>query len=83
MLKRLLGERNCSDATLHSLVENRFAAATLYGKLANLAGDLDSKWLESTATFKAITGGDSLQDRAQVWLGVLELQPVGTAVLLG
>ena len=42
-------------------MENRFRAATLFGKLANLAGDLDSKWLDNTAMFKAITGGDTIQ----------------------
>lgn len=61
VLKRLIGERNCSTVTLHELVENRFRAATLYGKVANLAGDLDARWLDNTATFKAITGGDTIQ----------------------
>lgn len=61
VLKRLLGERNCSTVGLHELTENRFRAATLFGKLANLAGDLDSRWLANTATFKAITGCDCLQ----------------------
>jgi putative DNA primase/helicase len=61
VLKRLLGERNCSTVTLHQLAENRFRAATLFGKLANLAGDIDSRWLENTAMFKAITGGDTIQ----------------------
>jgi putative DNA primase/helicase len=28
--------------------------------VANIAGDLDGRWLESTALFKAITGGDSI-----------------------
>ena len=61
VLKELLGSRNCSTVGLHQLVENRFRAATLFGKLANLAGDLDSKWLDNTAVFKAITGGDTVQ----------------------
>jgi putative DNA primase/helicase len=43
--------------TLPEPAENRFRTATLFGKLANLAGDLDSRWLDSTAMFKAITGG--------------------------
>ncbi len=29
--------------------------------LANLAGDLDSKWLDNTAMFKSITGNDTVQ----------------------
>ena len=49
-----------SAEALHDLIENRFRAATLYGKLANIAGDLDAKWLDSTALFKAITGGDTI-----------------------
>jgi putative DNA primase/helicase len=61
VLKELLGERNISAVTLHELTENRFRVATLYQKLANLAGDLDSKWLENTALFKKITGHDTLQ----------------------
>jgi putative DNA primase/helicase len=61
LLKTLLGERNCSEVGLHDLSENRFRAATLYGKLANLAGDLDARWIENTATFKSITGNDRIQ----------------------
>lgn len=61
LLKALIGERNCSAVGLHELTENRFRTATLYGKLANLAGDLDSRWIANTAAFKAITGGDMIQ----------------------
>lgn len=61
LLKALIGERNCSAVGLHELTENRFRTATLYGKLANLAGDLDSRWIANTAAFKAITGGDLIQ----------------------
>lgn len=61
VLLNLLGERNCAAVGLQDLTENRFRPSTLYGKLANLAGDLDSRWIENTAAFKAITGGDSIQ----------------------
>jgi P4 family phage/plasmid primase-like protien len=60
-LERLLGATNVSSVTLHDLIGNRFRAATLFGKLANIAGDLDAKWLDGTAMFKAVTGGDSVQ----------------------
>lgn len=60
VLERLLGTQNVSSVTLHDLADNRFRAASLYGKIANIAGDLDPKWLANTATFKAITGGDSI-----------------------
>jgi putative DNA primase/helicase len=61
VLLALIGERNVSSVALHDLMSNRFRVATLFGKLANIAGDLDAKWLESTALFKAITGGDQVQ----------------------
>lgn len=61
LLKRLLGDHNTASVTLYELVDNRFRAATLYGKLANLAGDLDGRWLENTAKFKSLTGGDEIQ----------------------
>ncbi|MCI4674785.1 phage/plasmid primase, P4 family [Candidatus Mycolicibacterium alkanivorans] len=61
VLEKLLGRHNCSSVGLHELTDNRFRAASLYGKLANLAGDLDSKWIANTAMFKSITGGDLIQ----------------------
>lgn len=61
VIERLVGADNTSSVPLHDLSENRFRAATLYGRLLNIAGDLDARWLANTATFKAITGGDSVQ----------------------
>lgn len=56
----LLGRQNISNVDLHSLVSSPFASAQLLGKIANIAGDLDSTYLTSTAIFKSITGGDSV-----------------------
>ena len=42
---------------------DRFAKADLYGKLANIGGDLPSKDLSDTAAFRNLTGGDD--NRAQ------------------
>ena len=81
LLKAIVGERNMSAVGLHELVENRFRAATLYGKLANLAGDLDARWVDNTALFKAITGDDAVQGRTQVRAPV-RIHAVGAAVLL-
>lgn len=58
VIKALLGERNISAVSLDSLNTNRFAAASLYGKTANLAGDIDATYQESTAAFKSLTGED-------------------------
>jgi len=60
VLERLLGKENISDRPLHSLVSNRFAIASLYGKMINMFADISSKELEETGAFKALTGGDSI-----------------------
>jgi putative DNA primase/helicase len=60
LTKLLGGEANVTAVSLHDLVNTRFTTASLFGKLANIAGDIDAKYLENTAMFKAITGGDSI-----------------------
>ncbi len=58
VIQSLLGQDNVSSVPLQTLTENRFAAAELFGKLANICGDLDSRAVKSTGAFKMITGGD-------------------------
>jgi P4 family phage/plasmid primase-like protien len=60
VLQALLGHFNITNVSLHDLVNTRFSTASLVGKLANIAGDIDASYLENTALFKAITGGDSI-----------------------
>jgi len=43
IISRLLGRENISSKTLHSLVNDRFATADLYGKLADIFADLSAK----------------------------------------
>lgn len=59
-LRDFLGRKNVSAVELQELDGNRFKKAKLEGKLANIAPDLDDDELESTGTFKALTGGDLL-----------------------
>lgn len=56
VLHALLGGPNTTGVKLQDLGTNRFATANLFGKLANISGDLDSTTLEETGTFKDITG---------------------------
>jgi P4 family phage/plasmid primase-like protien len=58
--KALLGPSNCAAIPLQTLGENRFAAAELHTKLANVAGDLDARHVEDTSVFKMVTGEDSV-----------------------
>jgi putative DNA primase/helicase len=53
-----LGRHNVASLSLHKLEADRFAAARLVGKLANICPDLPSEHLAGTSMFKAITGGD-------------------------
>lgn len=60
LLKAFLGSENCAAASLQSLETNRFAVATLYGKLACIFADLPRQALRSASTFKLLTGGDTI-----------------------
>ncbi len=60
LIKALVGAEHCSAVPLQTLGDNRFAAAELYGKAVNLAGDLDARALLRTDMFKTLTGGDTV-----------------------
>ncbi len=60
-LTAFIGRSNASHVALQDLDGNQFAAAGLVAKLANICADLPKKTLGETATFKAITGGDTIQ----------------------
>ena len=55
-----LGRENTASLSLQRLEGDKFAAARLVGKLANICADLPSEHLASTSVFKAIVGGDYL-----------------------
>lgn len=57
----LIGRNNVSNVPLHDLSSNRFATAQLYGRMANVCGDIDSTYLENTGRIKEITGEDDVQ----------------------
>lgn len=60
LIRALLGAKNCASVTLQSFGEHRFAPAQLFGKLANIAGDLDARAIKRTDTFKMATGNDAV-----------------------
>jgi putative DNA primase/helicase len=59
-LQEFLSRENVSAVELQALDANRFKKAKLEGKLANIAPDISDEGLDSTSTFKALTGGDLL-----------------------
>lgn len=60
VIRRMLGRANYSSISMHQLVDDRFATSGLYGKIANISGDLSSKFLSDPQILKEITGGDAI-----------------------
>lgn len=61
VILRMLGRWNTSAVTLRSISEGKFEVAEMLGKVANIAGDIDSKHLKDTSRFKALTGEDMVE----------------------
>jgi len=60
VIQDLLGADNVSNVELQELEENRFKAAGLLGKLANIFSDLDDRGLKSSSMFKVLCTGDRI-----------------------
>lgn len=60
LIRRLLGRENYSSISMHQLVDDRFATSGLYGRIANVSGDLSARFLSDPQVLKEITGGDSI-----------------------
>jgi P4 family phage/plasmid primase-like protien len=63
LITAFVGKKSVSNVTLQDLVSDTFAKSDLYGKLANIGGDLPAKDLSDTSAFRNLTGGDD--NRAQ------------------
>lgn len=59
-LQALLGRENVSNVALQDLEENRFRAAELLSKLANIFADLDAQALKGSSMFKTLVAGDRI-----------------------
>jgi len=56
LFKRLLGVENCAAIPLSALEPGSFVIGELFGKKANMAGDISNRDLKETSMFKALTG---------------------------
>jgi P4 family phage/plasmid primase-like protien len=61
LLRLLVGDANVSEVKPQALDASRFASAQLYGKLANLAGDVAPTAFEKAERFKEVTAGDVIE----------------------
>ena len=60
LLKTFLGAENCCSVPLSQLRSDSTSVCELFGKMANLAGDLNNTSLKETGLFKEITGRDTV-----------------------
>ena len=60
LISALLGRDNVSHEALQALCDNRFRAANLFGKLANVFADLPASFIEEAAIFKILATGEPL-----------------------
>lgn len=61
VLKALLGQKNMAAVPLHAFMTDRFAAADLFGTLANICGDIDTTYIEQTGRIKELAGEDHIR----------------------
>ena len=61
VLTSLIGAENVSHQTLQAIAEERFARVDLFGKRANIVGDLDARNVVASDYFKMMVGGDKVQ----------------------
>ena len=60
LLMAFLGKLNITTKTMQELTENRFATASLFGKVANIFADLSSRRLREIEMFKVLVSGDQI-----------------------
>ncbi len=60
LLTSMLGKDGVVSKSLHKLAHDRFTTSLLYGKLANLCGELSEKTLKNTDLLKRLSAGDSI-----------------------
>jgi len=56
LIKRTIGIENCCSVPLSSIVPDSFIISEFFGKMVNVAGDIDNRDLKDTGTFKGLTG---------------------------
>ena len=61
VIRHMLGDENVSAIALDRLSGDKFSKQNLDGKLLNISSETKSEKVYSTADFKALTGGDSVE----------------------
>jgi putative DNA primase/helicase len=58
VIMSILGKINVANVPLHAFINDRFAPARLYNRLANVCGDIDVTYIEQTGLIKQLAGED-------------------------
>ncbi len=61
LLGLFLGLKNTSNVSLHDICKDKFAPVELYGKYANISGEISATSLRQIAMFLQVTGGDRIR----------------------
>lgn len=61
VIQALLGHRNVANVPLGDFADDTYASADVFGKLANICGDLDTGFIEKTGKIKQMAGEDHLR----------------------
>lgn len=80
VIETLLGSANYCAKPFQELEEDKFAAAELYGKAANLFAEMPNQRLYTSAKFKTITSGDTLSVQ-QKYERAFEFRPTATQIV--
>jgi len=63
LIRKFVGSDSVENMTLHELTTSQFSIAKLFGKLANVSGDIGSDVINDTSVIKLLTGNDSIAAR--------------------
>lgn len=61
VVRALLGKSNMSAVPLQEFSDSQFATAELFGKLANVCGDIDATFIQNTGRIKELSGDDEMK----------------------
>ena len=60
LLKNFIGIKNCISLQLSDIENDQYAVGELFGKMANIVGDLSNTPLKNTSLLKNLAGGDQV-----------------------
>lgn len=61
VVRAMLGDDNVAAVPLQDFSESQFATAELFGKLANVCGDIDATFIQNTGRIKELSGDDKMK----------------------